>query len=91
MNWYEEELQYLRDGLKPTEAIFINNSRGCIEKVFINPQQTLEDIVRMRAKYGWKLVETGKVKNVKVASGTAPVDFNNDKIERRGRKKMDSN
>lgn len=90
MNWYEEELDYLREGLRPTEAIFINNGRRCIEKVFINPQQSLEDIVRMRAKYGWKLVETGKVKNVKQAMGSAPVEFH-DKIERRGRKKMDSN
>jgi len=68
MNWYEKEVEYLRESLKPTEAIFVNNGRMLVEKVFINPQTTLEEVIKMRAKYGWKFIEAGKVRNVKVSN-----------------------
>lgn len=87
MKWYDSELEYLREGLKPTEAIFVNNTRMAIEKVFINPQTTLEEVIRMRAKYGWKYIESGKVRKVK------PSSFNDESktISRERAKKVDSN
>jgi hypothetical protein len=85
MNWYDQELEYLREGLRPTEAIFVNNGRMAIEKVFINPQTTLDEVKRMRAKYGWKYLESGKVRNIKTASFAEE-----NKMISRG-KKVDSN